>query len=56
MLKVFRENRKLRKENEELRKAIKEALRDLKDVDLHEQEHRNHVRQYPVGEGIRKGF
>lgn len=34
MLKVFRENRKLRKENEELRKAIKEALRDLMDADL----------------------
>ena len=33
MLKVFRENRKLRKENEELRKAIKEALRELNDAD-----------------------
>ena len=34
MLKVFRENRKLRKENEELLKAIKESLRDLNDTDL----------------------
>ncbi len=34
MLKVFRENRKLRKENAELRKAIEEALRDLMDADL----------------------
>ena len=34
MLKVFRENRKLRKENEELRKAIEEALWDLNDTDL----------------------
>ena len=34
MLKVFKENRQLRKENEELRKAIKEALRDLQDTDL----------------------
>ena len=33
MLKVFRENRKLRKENEELRKAIEEALRELNDAD-----------------------
>ena len=33
MLKVFGENRKLRKENEELRKAIKEALRELNDAD-----------------------
>lgn len=41
MLKIIRENRKLRKENEELqmenaelRKAIEEALRDLNDTDL----------------------
>lgn len=40
MLKIIRENRKLRKENEELRmentelhKAIEEALRDLNDTD-----------------------
>lgn len=41
MLKIIRENRKLRKENEELRlentelrKAMEEALRDLNDTDL----------------------
>ena len=41
MLKIIKENRKLRKENEELRmentelhKAIEEALRDLNDTDL----------------------
>lgn len=34
MLKIIRENRKLRKENAELRKAIEEALRDLNDTDL----------------------
>lgn len=41
MLKIIRENRKLRKENEELRmentdlrKAMEETLRDLNDMDL----------------------
>lgn len=33
MLKIIRENRRLRRENEELRKAIKEALRELNDAD-----------------------
>lgn len=33
MLKIIRENRRLRRENTELRKAIEEALRDLNDVD-----------------------
>lgn len=33
MLKVFRENRKLRKENAELRKAMEEALWELNDAD-----------------------
>ena len=31
MLKIIKENRRLRKENAELRKAIKEALQDLQD-------------------------
>ena len=31
MLKIIKENRRLRKENAELRKAIKEALQDLLD-------------------------
>lgn len=34
MLKIIKENRKLRRENTELRKAIEEALRDLNDTDL----------------------
>lgn len=34
MLKIIRENRRLRKENAELRKAMKEALRELNDTDL----------------------
>ena len=33
MLKIIRENRRLRRENAELRKAMEEALRDLNDVD-----------------------
>lgn len=33
MLKIIKENRKLRRENTELRKAIEEALRDLNDTD-----------------------
>ena len=33
MLKIIRENRRLRRENEELREAMEEALRDLNDVD-----------------------
>lgn len=31
MLRIIKENRRLRKENAELRKAIKEALQDLQD-------------------------
>lgn len=34
MLKIIKENRKLRRENTELRKAIEEAIRDLNDTDL----------------------
>lgn len=34
MLKIIKENRKLRRENAELRKAMKEALQDLNDTDL----------------------
>lgn len=34
MLKIIKENRKLRRENAELCKAIEEALRDLNDTDL----------------------
>ena len=33
MLKIIRENRRLRKENVALKDAIKEALRELNDVD-----------------------
>lgn len=33
MLKIIRENRRLRRENAELREAMEEALRDLNDVD-----------------------
>lgn len=33
MLKIIKENRRLRKENAELRKAIEEALQDLKDTE-----------------------
>ena len=33
MLKIIRENRRLRRENTALRKVIEEALRDLNDVD-----------------------
>lgn len=33
MLRIIKENRRLRKENAELRKAIKEALRELNDAD-----------------------
>lgn len=32
MLKIIKENRRLRKENAELRKAIKETLRELNDA------------------------
>lgn len=32
MLKIIKENRRLRKENAELRKAIEETLRELNDV------------------------
>lgn len=31
MLRIIKENRRLRKENADLRKAIKEALQDLQD-------------------------
>lgn len=34
MLKIIRENRRLRRENAELREAMEEALRDLNDTDL----------------------
>ena len=34
MLKIIRENRRLRRENAEMRKAMEEALRDLMDADL----------------------
>lgn len=34
MLKIIKENRKLRRENTELRKAIEEALQDPNDTDL----------------------
>lgn len=34
MLKIIRENRRLRKENVALKDAIKEALRELNDTDL----------------------
>lgn len=34
MLKIIRENRRLRRENTALRKAMEEALRDLNDTDL----------------------
>lgn len=34
MLKIIKENRKLRRENTELRKAIEEAIRELNDTDL----------------------
>ena len=33
MLKIIKENRRLRKENAELRKAIEEALQDLQDLE-----------------------
>ncbi len=33
MLKIIKENRRLRKENTELRKAIEEALQDLQDLE-----------------------
>lgn len=33
MLKIIRENRRLRRENTALKNAIKEALRELNDVD-----------------------
>ena len=33
MLKIIRENRRLRRENAELRKAMEEALRELNDAD-----------------------
>lgn len=33
MLKIIRENRRLRRENTALKDAIKEALRELNDVD-----------------------
>ncbi len=33
MLKIIKENRRLRKENAELRKAIEEALQDLQDTE-----------------------
>ena len=34
MLKIIRENRRLRRENTALRKVMEEALRDLNDTDL----------------------
>ena len=34
MLKIIKENRRLRKENTELRKAIEEALRELNDTEF----------------------
>lgn len=33
MLKIIKENRRLRKENAELRKAVEEALQDLQDTE-----------------------
>ena len=33
MLKIIRENRRLRRENAEMRKAMEEALRELNDAD-----------------------
>ena len=33
MLKIIKENRRLRKENAELRKVIEEALQDLQDTE-----------------------
>ena len=33
MLRIIKENRRLRKENAELRKAIEEALQDLQDTE-----------------------
>lgn len=33
MLKIIRENRRLRRENTEMRKAMEEALRELNDAD-----------------------
>lgn len=33
MLRIIKENRRLRKENAELRKAVEEALQDLQDTE-----------------------
>lgn len=55
MLKIIRENRRLRKENVALKDAIKEALRELNDVDCLNKSIVIMSASNPTGAGTKKG-
>ena len=55
MLKIIRENRRLRREKRRAAQGYQRSSPGTERCGLPEQEHRNHVGQYPTGEGTKKG-